>query len=79
MNTVRIELSQDEALLLFEWLAELDGLDDLPVPERWILWKIEGKLESEVNVLFSKDYGGELRRARERVIALDHAGPNGSA
>ncbi len=79
VDSVQIDLSQDEALLLFEWLAELDGVDDLPIPERWILWKIEGKLESSVNVLFSQDYDGELRRARERLIELDQSGQNDTA
>ena len=66
---VRIELAQDEALVLFEWLARSDDAQKLPIEhpaEQKVLWKLEGILEKEVPV-FSQDYGKLLDAARREV------------
>ncbi|NES15761.1 MULTISPECIES: hypothetical protein [Micromonospora] len=68
-----IELSWDEALVLFEWLARTErttgdyvGLveDDA---ERVVLWDIHCELERQLAAPFSPAYEEQLARARARV------------
>ncbi|MEM9989935.1 MAG: hypothetical protein AAF723_10495 [Pseudomonadota bacterium] len=67
---VVIHLSQDEALVLFDWLADANG-KDLPTyhdqSEKRVLWDLECILEKQIETLFSKDYHEKLAAARLRV------------
>lgn len=67
----KIELSQAEALVLFDWLART-GEARHPVPfedqaEQVMLWRLENILESQVSSLFSKSYHDRLLAAREAI------------
>lgn len=66
----RIELNDDEALILFEFLARCDDAESLPVihpAERQVLWRVEGQLEKSLVEIFSPEYSELIRQARERV------------
>ena len=65
---VLIELTHDEALVFFEWLAKHDG--SLPVEdpaEQQVLWRIEASLERVLVDPLSPDYQAVLAAARKRV------------
>jgi hypothetical protein len=65
---VLIELSHDEALVLFEWLARVDG--SLPVvdpTEQDVLWRIEGQLEKTLVEPLAADYKDAVDAARSRL------------
>jgi hypothetical protein len=65
---ILIELSHDEALVLFEWLARVDGC--LPVidpSEQDVLWQIEGQLEKNLVEPLAADYKDAVDAARSRL------------
>ena len=78
-GAVTIELSGDEALVLFEWLA---GLEAAKVPigeaEQTVLWRIEAALEKSLVEPFAKDYAELVEKARQRVLAT-RGSPNGGS
>lgn len=67
---IRIELSEDEALVLFEWIARFNRRDDVEFEdqaEQRVLWDVEGSLEEALAEPFSGDYDLLLAGARARV------------
>lgn len=67
---VRLVLSQDEALVLFELLARYDETDQLSVDgpaEQLASWRLHGGLEKALVAPFEADYTEQLRRARDRL------------
>jgi hypothetical protein len=69
-SEVSLTLSKAEALVLFEWLASLDGSKMPPFnhpSEEKVLWKVEGQLESVLVEPFAPNYGELLTRARRAV------------
>lgn len=70
---MEINLSEDEALVLFEWLANLDGSPleaDIEAPERYALLRLEGQLQSVLVAPFRPDYGKLIEDARARLRGL---------
>lgn len=68
---IGIELSEDEALVLFDWLARFNERKDVDFAdpaERRILWDIESSLESLLIQPFSEDYALLLAEARSRLV-----------
>jgi hypothetical protein len=69
-KAVSIELSRDEALVLFEWLA---GLETAKVAigeaEQRVLWRIEAVLERSLAEPFARDYADLVEQARRRILA----------
>ena len=71
VKAIKIELSHDEALVFFEWLAEVDKSKLIPfkhLAEEKVVWKIEGILEKASVEPFDPQYKRLLSEARERVI-----------
>ncbi len=68
-----IELSRDEALVLFDWLsertAEKAGLVD--AAELRVLWVIENHLESQLVEPFLPNYVELLKAAKSRLVPRD--------
>ena len=70
---VVIRLSQDEALVLFEWLSRTDELTndfgDLVVDqaEQRALWNLTCLFERELVQPFAADYAELVDQARERL------------
>jgi hypothetical protein len=73
MESVTIDLTKDEALVLFEWLARNDAMSNkLAIDdesERKVLWILEGLLESVLVDPLRPDYKERLADARAKVLA----------
>ncbi len=68
--SVSIELSVDEALVLFEWLAgQKAGKVAIGDAEQRVLWRIEGVLEKSLVEPLAKDYAELVEQARKRILA----------
>jgi hypothetical protein len=74
VNSVTVELSADEALVLFEWLAALDEEKFAGgEAEKRVLWRIEAALEKALVEPFTGDYAQRVEQARQRVLAAPSA------
>jgi hypothetical protein len=73
MESVTVSLTNDEALVLFEWLARNDAASGPLLiedeSERKVLWVLEGLLESVLVDPLRPDYKERLAEARARVLA----------
>jgi hypothetical protein len=70
---VTLQLSGDEALVLFEWIHRMEDKDQLKRTaehggEVVALWRLSGILESELSEPFDKDYKDLVAQARDRLI-----------
>ena len=69
-NKVNIELSQDEALVFFDWIARFNGNEkhdvEHPAEER-VLFDIESILEPKLTDSLTDDYDQLLKKARESI------------
>ncbi len=68
---VRLDLTPDEALVLFDWLARTSGHSS-PAPfidpsEQQVLWNPECMLERELVEPFSATYTSALESARSSI------------
>jgi hypothetical protein len=73
-SEVLLRFSKAEALVLFEWLANLDSA---PPPfshpsEEKVLWRIEAQLESILVEPFAPNYKDLLSQARRTVDLARH-------
>lgn len=69
-DSVRLELTRDEALVLFEFLARCDDNETLTLEdqaEERVLWKLEGLLEKQLVEIFDPSYKSLVESARERL------------
>jgi hypothetical protein len=69
-DKITIELTNKEALLLFEFLRRCDEEGEYTLAdqaEERVLWTIEGSLEKQLVELFSPDYNVFLKEARDQV------------
>ena len=67
---VALELTQSEALVLFEWLTRVDSSHELPFEdpsEQQVLWILEGKLEHLLVEPLASNYRELLAEARKKV------------
>jgi hypothetical protein len=72
-QTICLQLTADQALVLFEWLARMDEREakvpfDDPAEER-VLWLLEGQLESSLVAPLDPKYRDLLAAARRAVTA----------
>ena len=77
MAEVRVALSSDEALVLFELLHRWEDTGwydraDLLAGETTALWALSGRLESVLVEPFKEEYGDLVAQARERL--REHGG-----
>lgn len=74
---MKLELDDDQALVLFDWLARLDERDAFPVEdpaEEQVLWCLHGQLEKALAEPFRREYRELVAQARARVKASRGAG-----
>lgn len=66
---MNLEISEDEALVLFEWLARhsAGGLPFDDQAEQRVLWDLETQLESALVAPLRADYAERLAKARANV------------
>ena len=70
-KSIDLKLSQDEAFVLFEWLASGDengGRAMIGSAEERVLWRIEAQLESRLVEPFDPDYENLVAGARQRLL-----------
>ena len=68
---MQLGLSDDEALVLFEWISGEGQSDRLPIKhpaDRLAIWALEAMLEKTLVAPLRPDYGELLEKARERLI-----------
>lgn len=70
-DPIRLDLSADEALVLFEFLARISASDRLGLfedqAEQRVLWNLEALLEKTLVAPLRPDYAQLLTAARGRV------------
>ncbi len=71
---INIELSAEEALVLFEWLARFKENPEAPppvvgTPEENVLWRVQAQLEKQLVEPFDPGYEAFLNTARAKVGA----------
>jgi hypothetical protein len=74
---MNLELSQDEALVFFEWLSRLDEQDAFPCEdpaEQQVLWSLQKQLEKVLAEPFRANYRELVEQARARVKGSQAAG-----
>lgn len=66
---MKIELTNEEALVLFEWLYNNGKQDQLfqDKSEQYVFWGIECQLEKELSEPHSDNYLNTIAEARETV------------
>lgn len=70
MKKISIEMSQAEALVLFEWLARNDKVQRLQIEdeaEERVLWLLEAQLERQLVEPLAGNYSELLASARTLV------------
>jgi hypothetical protein len=73
-DNVQLVLNKDQALVLFEWLTNLDSSGSAPADgsaESKVLWKIEGQLERTLVVPLRGNYRQLVEDARRKVLTSD--------
>lgn len=71
---VSFELSSDEAIVFFDWLARFNEKDDHifeDQSEQRVLWDLEAGLEKNLSAIVSSDYESRLAAARSQVRDLE--------
>lgn len=70
MRKVNLEITGDEALVLFEFLSRFSDKEELKLShgsEERALWNLLASLEKELEQPLSADYDSLLKIARERL------------
>ena len=69
-ETVTLQLTRAEALVLFDWLARTDAAGKVPFEdpaEELALWRLEGQLESILTEPLDANYNEAVAAARKEV------------
>ena len=70
-KSITIELTKDEAIVLFEFLGRFNEIENNSnfedQSEQRVLWDIECILEKKLSEPFRKDYSNIVKMARENV------------
>jgi hypothetical protein len=70
-NGIKIELSKDEAIVLFDWISRINEGEAtnlrLDQAEMRILWDLEASFEKVINEIFAEDYNKIVAQAKQRV------------
>lgn len=72
---VELKLSKQEAIVFFEWLANLDSLDAgvfQHPSEEIVLWKLQGQLETTLVEPCAQNYKEIVADARKSVESGDN-------
>ncbi len=69
-DEIKIEITKDEALVLFEFLSRYSDTDKLAIEhqsEQRVLWSLNCIFEKTINEAYSSDYKKSLESARNRL------------
>jgi hypothetical protein len=76
-ETVALNLTRQEALVLFDWLATKGAkVETNDNSEQIVLWKVEAQLEKALTEPFADDYSAILEKARRSVRAAAMEDPD---
>jgi asparagine synthetase B (glutamine-hydrolysing) len=67
---VTLELSNEEALVLFEWIKRFNEKENQEFEdqaEERVLWNLEAMLEKNLKTPFEEEYKKLLKEARDRI------------
>ncbi len=70
MNEYSISLSEDDAVVLFEYFSRFDETDDLSfhhAAEYLALQRLAGQIDQTTSAMFKPNYGDILQAARSRI------------
>jgi hypothetical protein len=71
IDSIVIELSKEEAIVLLEWLSWFNGKENSTSfqdqSEERVLWDLEVSLEKVVSKTFDANYAKILSKARDKV------------
>lgn len=64
-----IKLSQDEALILYDWINKIAKNENIStdIAERQVLWKVEAQLDKELDESFMSNYIELVKDAKGRI------------
>ena len=71
---IQLDLTADEALVLFERLSQLDKEDALPASdpaEQQAFWNLLASLEKALPEVMQADYADRLKEAKSRLSGQD--------
>ncbi len=74
---MKLELTDDQALVLLEWLARLEALAEPPYEhpaEQQVVWEIEAQLDRVLVEPFKPDYQQLVAAVRARVAVAGGVG-----
>jgi hypothetical protein len=68
-GNVKLELSEDEAIVFFDWIKRFNNKDNQfeDQAEERVLWDIEALLEKKLLIPFDSEYSKLLLNARRRI------------
>ena len=72
MSKYTLEISEDEALVLFDYFSRFDESDDLSFrhPAEYLaLQRLAGQIDRTTSAMFKPDYAQLLSAARERIAS----------
>lgn len=70
MNKINIEISEDDAIVLFEFFERFDEKEELYFvhPSEYIsLMKVSAQIDKGTSAMFDKDYVEILKKSREKI------------
>ena len=70
MNKIKIEISEDDAIVLFEFFERFSEKEEMYFvhPAEYLsLMKISAQIDKSITAMFKKDYGKILKNAREII------------
>jgi hypothetical protein len=73
---MKLELTDDQALVLFEWLSRIDESEAMSYEhdaERQVLWAVHGQLEKALAQPFRQEYKSLLDGARSRITGRSNS------
>jgi len=73
-QAITIELTEDQALVFFDWLVrfnERDGAHFADRAEERVLWDLESSLEEQLAATLAADYQARLSTARDAVRDIE--------
>ena len=71
VQDLKINLTPDEALILFEWLTRYNESAEKPDPdeaEQRVLWNVECLLQKILVEPFDKNYDALIKQAKARLM-----------
>ncbi|MBA4242157.1 MAG: hypothetical protein C0448_15640 [Sphingobacteriaceae bacterium] len=74
-KNIKIELTKDEAIVLFDFLSRFNAIENNNVfedqAEQQTLWSIEGQLEKTLTEPLTPNYSDIVKQARDKIRNIE--------